>query len=71
MDDIGASKNIALYVNPMLLTISDVAGTMEYIVVDSDEVNVQSYMTAHFMFQRCGFGVVTAGDGFTVIKSAP
>ena len=70
LDNIGTSKVIGLYCQPSLLKISDVANSMEYIVVDMDELNVQSYMTSHFMFRRCGFGVVTAGDGFATITTA-
>ena len=69
LDEIGASKNIAVYCQPELMEIRDVTG-FEHKVVDSDEQNVSRYMSSHFGFQRSAFGVCSAGDGFAIIKTA-
>ena len=71
MKDIAASADIALYGDARLFEIRDASG-FEYEIVDKDERNVSSYMSAHYGFRSTAFGVVTSGNdgGLAIIQTA-
>ena len=68
LDDIGASKNVALYFQPRLFKIRDAYGTVMK-MVDSDTETVGADCVDYYAFARSGWVVAAPGDGFAKLTT--